>query len=60
MTEGGVAAAKAYGLEWEEAARQKLYLPLGMNSTSSRYADFLTRPNKALGHVLINGKWVQK
>src|SRR5881398_2072692 len=25
MTEGGIAAAKAYELEWEEAAKQKLY-----------------------------------
>src|SRR5438445_2285477 len=60
MTEGGVAAAKAYGLEWEEASEQKLYRPLGMTSTSSRYADFVTRPNKTLGHVLVDGKWVQK
>src|SRR5436189_2806457 len=60
MTEGGVAAAKAYGLEWEEASKQKLYNPLGMNSTSSRYTDFMARRNKALGHVLVDGKWVQK
>ncbi len=60
MTEGGVAAAKAYGLEWEEACKQKLYNPLGMSSTSSRYADFMARRNKALGHVLVDGKWVQK
>src|SRR5881398_3101112 len=60
MTEAGIAAAKAYGLEWEEAAKQKLYKPLGMTSTSSRYADFVARPNKALGHVLVDGKWVQK
>src|SRR6266480_585540 len=60
VTEGGVAAAKAYGLEWEEASEQKLYRPLGMISTSSRYADFVARPNKALGHVLADGKWVPK
>src|SRR5213080_769023 len=60
MTEGGIAAAKAYELEWEEAAKQKVYNPLGMNSTSSRYAEFMARRNKALGHVLVDGKWVQK
>src|SRR5881296_2804587 len=60
MTEGGIAAAKTYGLEWEEASKQKLYNPLGMTSTSSRYADFVARTNKALGHVLVDGKWVQK
>src|SRR5437762_562918 len=43
MTEGAVAAAKAYGLEWEEAAKKKLYSPLGMTSTSSRYAEFMAR-----------------
>src|SRR6266536_4104385 len=60
MTEGGIAAAKAYGLEWEDAVKQKLYNPLGMSSTSSRYADFTARRNRALGHVLVDGKWVQK
>src|SRR5215475_6591758 len=60
MTEGGVAAAKAYGLDWEKASEEKLYRPLGMTSTSSRYADFMARKNKALGHVLVDGKWVQR
>src|SRR5437868_2494698 len=60
MTEAAVATAKAYGLEWEALCQEKLYKPLGMTSTSSRYADFVARPNKALGHVLVGGKWVQK
>src|SRR6266699_2393038 len=60
MTEGGIAAAKAYGLEWEQAAEERLFKPLGMSSTSSRYANFVTRTNKALGHVLVDGKWMQK
>jgi len=60
MTEGAVAAVKLYRLEWEEACAQKLYKPLGMTSTSSRYADFTARQNRALGHVLVNGKWEQK
>ena len=60
MTEAAVAAAKAYGQEWEALCRERLYKPLGMTSTSSRYADFFARPNKALGHVLVDGKWVQK
>lgn len=60
MTEGAIAAAKAYNVEWENASEQKLYRPLGMSSTSSRYADFTARRNKALGHVLVDGKWMQK
>jgi CubicO group peptidase (beta-lactamase class C family) len=60
LTEAAVAAAKAYGLSWEDAAEQRLYAPLGMTSTSSRHDDFLARPNKALGHVLVDGEWVHK
>lgn len=60
MTEAGVAAAKAYDLEWEEASEQKLYKPLGMTATSSRHADYVARTNKAIGHVLVDGKWVHK
>jgi CubicO group peptidase (beta-lactamase class C family) len=60
ITEAAVAATKAYNMAWEDAAKKKLCEPLGMNSTSSRYADFVARTNKALGHVQFNGKWVQK
>src|SRR2546422_5528819 len=60
MTAGGIAAAKAYELEWETASEEKLYKPLGMTSTSSRHSDFVGRANKALGHVLVDGKWAQK
>src|SRR5438046_1343357 len=60
MTEGPVAAVRPYQLEREEACAQKLFKPLGMTSTSSRYADFIARQNKALGHVLVDGKWEQK
>ena len=60
MTEAGIAATKIYNLTWEDASEQKLYRPLGMDSTSSRYADFVARTNKALGHVRENGKWIQK
>ena len=60
MTEGAVAAAKAAGKDWEEVSQEKLYKPLGMTSTSSRYKDFIARKNRALGHVKIGEKWVQK
>ncbi len=60
MTEAGIAATKIYNFTWENASEQKLYRPLGMDSTSSRYADFVSRTNKALGHVQENGKWIQK
>lgn len=34
---------------------QKLYDPLGMSSTSSSYADFLTRANRATLHFNDQG-----
>jgi CubicO group peptidase (beta-lactamase class C family) len=57
LTEGAVAAAKAAGMSWEDASEAKLYQPLGMASTSSRYEDFLTRSNRASLHAMIDGKW---
>jgi CubicO group peptidase (beta-lactamase class C family) len=60
ITEGAVAAAKGYKLSWEDACQEKLYKPLGMTSTSSRYSDFIARENRVHGHVLVDGKWVAK
>jgi CubicO group peptidase (beta-lactamase class C family) len=60
MTEAAIAAAKAIGKSWEDLSAERLYKPLGMNSTSSRYADFIAHPNHAPLHVLIDGKWIQK
>src|SRR5436190_4682753 len=60
ITERSIAAASAYGMEWEGATNEKFFKPLGMVSASSRCADFVSRPNKALGHVLVDGKWIPK
>ncbi len=57
LTEGAVAAARHAGLGWDEASEEKLYKPLGMNSTSSRYRDFESRPNRAALHVPVDGAW---
>lgn len=57
MTAGGAAAARAAGMSWEEAAAERLYRPLGMSSTSSRYEDFLAEGNRAHLHTLVNGQW---
>jgi len=60
MTEGAIAAAKVTGTAWEELCQERLYKRLGMTSTSSRLSEFLARPNRARGHVLLGGKWVAK
>jgi CubicO group peptidase (beta-lactamase class C family) len=60
LTAAAVAAAKASGQSWEEVSAERLYRPLGMRSTSSRLADFVAAPNRALGHVQQDGKWIAK
>lgn len=57
FTEAAVAAAKPTGKPWEVIAQEKLYGPLGMSSTSSTYADFLSRTNRAELHAKIDGAW---
>jgi len=57
FTEGAVAAVKPTGKVWEDVAEEKLYKPLGMNSTSSRNADFLKHLNRASLHVRVSGEW---
>ncbi|PQM49973.1 serine hydrolase [Mycolicibacter virginiensis] len=51
LTAAAEAVAGAAGVPWEQLSADVLYRPLGMASTSSRYADFLARPNRALTHV---------
>ena len=57
LTEGAVAAAMAAGLSWEDAADAKLFKPLGMASTSARYADFLRQSDRAALHLRRDGRW---
>jgi len=57
FTAAAEAAARAAGQPWEELCETKLYKPLGMSSTSSRYADFVKRDNRALIHVKRDGTW---
>jgi len=60
LTAAAVAAAKAAGKKWEELSVERLYRPLGMGSTSSRFADFMAAPNRAAGHMQQDGGWVAK
>lgn len=57
ITAAAVAAATTTGMDWETLSEERLYKPLGMTSTSSRYADFMAEPNHAAGHVRVDGKW---
>jgi len=57
MTAGAAAVAAAAGVDWATLSDQVLYRPLGMNRTSSRFADFAARSNRAYLHVQVDGKW---
>ena len=60
LTAAAVAAATAAGMAWEDLAATRLYEPLGMTSTSSRFDDFVAAPNRARGHVPEDGAYVAK
>lgn len=56
ITEAAIAAAQAVGKEWEALAAERLYQPLGMDSTSSRFEDYAKAGNRSAIHVAVNGK----
>ena len=61
VTEGGVTAADAMGMTWEDLADSLLFQPLGMEHSSYRHADYEAEENKALIHVPVGplgeGTW---
>lgn len=57
LTAAAEAVAAAAGKPWEDLSDEVLYRPLGMASTSSRFADFLARPNHAVNHIKVGDKW---
>lgn len=60
FTEGALAAAKITGMTWENLCDLKLFKPLKMISSSARFSDFMARPDKAAGHIMVDGKWVHR
>lgn len=57
LTAGAVAAANAEGVSWDVLANEKLFKPLGMTSTSYRFADYEARANRAWLHVQNAHGW---
>jgi len=57
LTAAAEAVAAAAGKPWEDLSDEVLYRPLGMASTSSRFADFMARPDHAVNHVKVGDKW---
>jgi len=57
LTAGAEAVATAAKESWEDLSQRVLYQPLGMSATSSRFDDYIVRPNRAIGHIHIDGKY---
>lgn len=60
LTAAAEAVAAASGRDWASLSEAVLYAPLGMGSTSSRFADYMARANRAVPHVQENGVFVPK
>jgi CubicO group peptidase (beta-lactamase class C family) len=59
-TQAAIAGARATGKVWEDVAVEKLFGPLGMSSSSFRFADYAAAANRARLHVRADGKWTAK
>ncbi|WP_436851275.1 serine hydrolase [Streptomyces asoensis] len=57
LTEAAVATARAAGTSWEKLSADKVYRPLGMDSSSSSFADYEKADDKADLHVRTGGTW---
>ena len=57
LTAAAEAVAAGAGKSWEDLSDDVLLKPLGMSSSSYRFADYEARPNRATGHIRIDGKY---
>lgn len=60
LTAAAEAVAVASGKDWATLSDEVLYRPLGMSATSSRYADYAARENRAFPHVRTAGGFEPK
>ena len=57
FTAGAEAVATSAGKPWEDLADEAVFKPLGMASTSFRFADYEARGDRAVGHIHVDGKY---
>lgn len=55
LTAGAEAVAAGTGKSWEDLAAETVLRPLGMNATSYQFAEYEARPNRAVGHIHVDG-----
>ncbi|SIT86952.1 serine hydrolase [Microbacterium sp. RU33B] len=58
ITTAAESVARASGEDWASLSERLVYEPLGMTSTSSRFADLEERENRALGHIRDDDEWI--
>jgi CubicO group peptidase (beta-lactamase class C family) len=56
-TSAAEAVATAAGTDWAALSETALYRPLGMTRTSSRFADYIAEPDRAMPHMRDDGAW---
>jgi CubicO group peptidase (beta-lactamase class C family) len=57
LTAGAEAVAVSAGKSWEDLADEVLFRPLAMASTSYRFTDYEARPDRAVGHIHVDGRY---
>jgi CubicO group peptidase (beta-lactamase class C family) len=60
LTAAAEAVATAAGTDWASLSETALYRPLGMASTSSRFADYIARPDRAVPHMRTGDGWAPR
>ncbi len=60
LTAGAEAVAASAGKSWEELTEEALLRPLGMTSTSYEFSDWVARPDRAVGHIHLDGGYTPR
>lgn len=58
FTAAGEAVGKASGIGWDQFVRQRIFEPLGMQDTSTIYAEMIGKVDRAMPHLKRDGKAV--
>ena len=57
LTAAAEGVATAAGTDWESLSEEALYIPLAMERTSSRFADYMAEPDRAVPHMPSGDGW---
>ena len=60
LTAAAEAVATAAGKDWEKLSEEAIYRPLAMDHTSSRFADYMAEPDRAIPHMRSGDAWAPR